>query len=218
MITELKRHYDFIVCGSASSGAVVAARLAQKPEVNVLLIEAGGSDDWPAVQQAGQWPENLGSERDWAFRSEPNSNLNGRCITLNTGKVLGGGSSINLMAWARGHKDDWDFFAAETNDPAWNYESALRIYRSVEDWHGAPDAKHRGTGGPLFVQPAPDPSPIVPAMLAGAQSVGVPTFENQNGRMMEGHGGAAVLDLLLRNGIRQSVFRAYAFPTRAGPT
>ncbi|MCU1263134.1 MAG: glucose-methanol-choline oxidoreductase, partial [Bryobacterales bacterium] len=111
LTAALKPHYDFIVCGSGSSGSVVARRLAETPDVSVLLIEAGGSDDVPNVTQADQWFLNLGSERDWNFRAQPNPCLNGRSIPLNMGKVLGGGSSINVMAWARGHKNDWDFFA-----------------------------------------------------------------------------------------------------------
>jgi choline dehydrogenase len=128
------------------------------------------------------------------------------------GKVLGGGSSINVMVWARGHKNDWDFFAAEARDPAWSHESVLNIYRRIEDWHGAPDPKYRGTGGPVFVQPAPDPNPVAPTMLEGARSVGIPTFQSQNGLMMEGEGGASIMDLRVRDGMRQSVFRSYVFP------
>jgi len=143
LTAELKPHYDFIVCGSGSSGSVVARRLAENAEVSVLLLEAGGSDDIPSVMEAGQWPLNLGSERDWAFMGQPNPHLNGRSIPLNMGKVLGGGSSINVMCWARGHKNDWDFFAAEARDAAWSYESVLNIYRRIEDWHGAPDPKYR---------------------------------------------------------------------------
>jgi len=68
------------------------------------------------------------------------------------GRVLGGGSSVNALIWARGHKNDWDFFAAEANSKAWNYESVLAIYRRIEDWHGVPDPKRRGKAGLLFVQ------------------------------------------------------------------
>ncbi len=183
LTSELKPNYDFIVCGSGSSGSVVARRLAENPDVSVLLLEAGGSDDVPSVMEAAQWSANLGSDRDWAFQAQPNPHLNGRAIPMNMGKVLGGGSSINVMAWSRGHKNDWDYFAY-----------------------------YRGTGGPVSVQPAPDPNPIAPAMLEGARSIGIPTFENQNGRMMEGVGGSSILDVRIRDGKRQSVFRSYTFP------
>src|SRR6266404_6719894 len=212
LTSELRPHYDFIVCGSGSSGSVVARRLAENPDVTVLLLEAGGSDDVPSVRESCQSLLNLGSERDWGFRAQANPHLNGRSIPMSMGKVLGGGSSINWMAWARGHKNDWDYFASEAGDPAWNYESVLNSYLRIEDWHGAPDPKYRGTGGPVFVDPAPNPNPIAPAMLDGARSVGIPTFENQNGRMMEGSGGASIIDLLARDGKRMSVFRAYVFP------
>src|SRR3977135_1770830 len=106
LTAELKPHYDFIVCGSGSSGSVVARRLAENAEVSVLLLEAGGSDDMPSIMEPGQWPLNLGSERDWAFMGQPNQHLNGRAIPLNMGKVLGGGFSINVMRWVRGHRDD----------------------------------------------------------------------------------------------------------------
>ncbi|MDT5198957.1 MAG: choline dehydrogenase, partial [Mycobacterium sp.] len=109
---ELKPQYDFIVCGLGSSGSVVARRLAEHAEVSVLLLEAGGDDDVPEVMRAEQWPLNLGSERDWNFTAQPNPHLNGRSIPFGMGKVLGGGSSINVMMWSRGHKNDWDFFAS----------------------------------------------------------------------------------------------------------
>jgi choline dehydrogenase len=210
--SNLKSHYDFIVCGSGSSGSVVARRLAENPDLSVLLLEAGGSDDVPSVTEAARWFENLGTERDWNFVAEPNPHLKGRSIPLNMGKVLGGGSSINVMAWARGHKNDWDFFASQSGDPAWNYESVLEIYRRMEDWQGAPDPTRRGTGGLVFVQSAPDPNPIAPAMVEAARSNGMPTFDSNNGALMEGDGGASILDLRVRNGKRLSVFQTYVFP------
>src|SRR6478609_1943565 len=213
--SQLRSHYDFIVCGSGSSGSVVAGRLAENPDVHVLLLEAGGDDNAPSVVEARQWIKNIGSERYWQFKAEPNRWLNGRAISLGMGKGLGGGSSINAMIWARGHKSDWDFFASEAGDPAWSYESVLNIYRRIEDWHGAPDPKYRGTGGPVFVQPAPDPNPIAPAMVEGARSIGIPTFKHHNGRMMEGDGGAAIFDLRVRDGQRLSVFRSYTYPRMA---
>src|SRR5882757_220975 len=205
LAAELKSHYDFIVCGSGSSGSVVARRLAENPDVSVLLLEAGGSDDVPSVIEADQWHTNLGSERDWAFQAQPNRHLNGRSIPMNMGKVLGGGSSINVMAWSRGHKNDWDYFASEAGDPAWSYESVLNIYRRIEDWHGAPDPKYRGTGGLVYVQPAPVSNPIFPAMLEAARMSGIPTFESPNGRMQESQGGCSIQDIRSRDGKRQSI-------------
>ena len=210
--SNLKSQYDFIVCGSGSSGSVVARRLAENPEVSVLLLEAGGDDDVPSVTDPLRWFENLGTERDWKFAAQPNLHLKGRSMPLSMGKVLGGGSSINVLAWARGHKHDWDFFASESGDTAWSYESVLEIYRRIEDWQGTPDPGRRGTGGLVFVQSAPDPNPIAPAMVEGARSVGMPTFDSNNGLLMEGEGGASILDLRVRDGKRLSVFRTYAFP------
>src|SRR5258708_9684180 len=90
LTAELKPHYDFIVCGSGSSGSVVARRLAENPEVSVLLLEAGGSDDVPSVIEADQWVLNLGSERDWGFKDQPNPHLNGPASPLSMGQALRG--------------------------------------------------------------------------------------------------------------------------------
>src|ERR1700741_897532 len=212
LTSELKPQYDFIVCGSGSSGSVVARRLAESPDVTVLLLEAGGDDDVPSVTEPSRWAENLGSERDWGFVGQPNPHLNGRSMPLSMGKVLGGGSSINGLGWARGHKNDWDFFASESGDTAWNYESVLKIYRRIEDWQGAPDPTRRGTGGLFFVQSAPNPNPIAPAMVEGARSIGMPTFDSNNGSLMEEVGGASIIDVLARDGRRLSVFRSFVFP------
>lgn len=190
----------------------MARRLAEDADATVLLLEAGGDDSDPGVTEAGRWPINLGSERDWGFVAQPDPHINGRAVPLSMGKVLGGGSSINVMVWARGHRTDWDYFASESGEPAWGYESVLNIYRQIEDWHGIADPDYRGTGGLVFVQPAPGPHPIVPAVLAGCQTNGIPIFEHQNGRLMESKSGASVIDMRVRDGKRQSVFRSYVFP------
>ncbi|HVJ40159.1 MAG TPA: GMC family oxidoreductase N-terminal domain-containing protein [Dongiaceae bacterium] len=209
-LANLKSTYDFIVCGSGSSGSVVARRLAENPLVSVLLLEAGGADDHPAVRDAARWTENLGSDRDWGFATRPNPHLNGRALTWSMGKVLGGGSSINVMVWSRGHKNDWDGFATETGDARWSYESILDIYRRIEDWQGVPDPRRRGMGGLVFTQTAQ--SPIAVAMLEAAGSVGIPAFADQNGIMMEGVGGAALANFRIRDGKRLSIFRTYVRP------
>ena len=116
LISQLKPHYDFIVCGS--SGSVVAGRLAENPDVQVLLFEAGGTDETDLVTDPNRWPITLGSELDWGFVAEPNPHLNGRAIPYSMGKVLRGSSSINVSTWSRGHRADCDFYASEAGDPS----------------------------------------------------------------------------------------------------
>jgi len=212
LAAELESSYDFIVCGSGSSGSVVARRLAETGHASVLLLEAGGTDEVPSVREARQWLTNFGTERHWNFQAEPNPLLNGRRLPLNMGKVLGGSSSINAMMWSRGHRNDWDHFADEAGDPGWSYESVLGIYRRIEDWQGTPDPQRRGKGGLVYVEPAHDPNPIAPAILETIRSLDIPTFDDQNGKMMEGEGGAAITNLRIRDGRRLSVFRTYTYP------
>jgi choline dehydrogenase len=214
---SLRATYDFIVCGSGSSGAVVARRLAENPDVSVLLIEAGGRDNVPEVEMAAAWPMNLGSARDWGFTALPNPHINGRAIPMSMGKVLGGGSSINVMLWARGHKSDWDYFAAAACDPAWNYDSVLAIYREIENWQGTPDPARRGRDGLLYITPPIEPNPVATAMLDVATGLGIPVFDDVNGAMMEGPGGGAYFNLRIRDGRRQSIFRSYTFPLMNQP-
>jgi choline dehydrogenase-like flavoprotein len=212
LTSQLKPKYDFIVCGSGSSGSVVARRLAENPDISVLLLEAGGSENIANILIPSMWPTNLGTDREWGFMAEPNPHLNGRSQPFAMGKVLGGSSSINVMVWARGHKNDWDYFADEAADPAWNYQSVLQIYRRIENWQGTPDPHRRGTSGPVYVEPSENFNEVSDAALASAASVGVKVYESPNGAMMEGEGGAARTDTIIRNGRRQSIFRSYVLP------
>lgn len=203
--------FDVIVCGSGASGSVIARRLSDDPNVNVLLIEAGGFDYPPSVLDAGRWPENIGSDHDWAFLSEPQANLHGRSLQLSMGKIAGGSTAINAMIWARGHQHDWDHYAAETGDQSWSYQSVLAIYRDIEDYHGDCDLP-RGKGGLVRINQPGSPHPIATAMLDAAQVSGIPTFSSPNGRMMEGKGGCAISDVRITGRQRHSIFDSYVRP------
>jgi choline dehydrogenase len=208
---SLKRAYDFIVCGSGSSGSVVARRLAEYPNVSVLLLEAGGTDDLPQILDASRWRENWHSEQDWAFATRASPHLNGRSMPWPMGKVLGGSSSINAMAWARGHKSDWDSFASEAGDDGWSYRCVLDVYRKIEDWRGQPNPEWRGSGGLVAIHQQVA-NPLSSALFEGCSLRGIPTYGDQNGRLMETQGGAALGEFLITDGKRVSIFRSYVYP------
>ncbi|BAL73906.1 GMC family oxidoreductase [Bradyrhizobium cosmicum] len=214
---NLKGAYDYIVCGAGSSGSVVARRLAQDTSKQILLLEAGGTDDSPSILAPLQWYMNVGSERDWGYMTEPSPALNGRSIAMPMGKALGGGSSINAMVWARGHKNDFDGWADLAKDPNWSYEHVLGIYRRIEDWQGPADEKRRGKGGLVWVAPAKDPSPLAPAMVQAADSIGITAYDDQNGAMMEGVGGCAIANLRIRDGRRANIPASYLHPVMGQP-
>lgn len=214
---KLASSYDYIVIGSGSGGAVVAGRLAAETDATVLVLEAGGTDQLDAVLNPLLWPTNIRSERDWGYSAAPSDKVNGRSIILPMGKVVGGGSSINVMIWARGHKNDFDFWASETGDRAWGYENVLKIYKRIEDWHGPQDASRRGTGGRLYVTEVQDPNPIAPAFLKACESVGIPAHADMNGAMMEGKGGAALANVRIKDGMRRNVPSDYLWETLKRP-
>jgi choline dehydrogenase len=218
LASDIARKFDYIVCGAGTSGSVVAARLAIDPDVSILVLEAGGSDETDAVMNPNRWPTTLGTELDWGFVAEPNPRLNGRAIPYAMGRVLGGGSSINVSTWSRGHQADWDFYAAESGDTAWSYGSVLDLYRHrIEAWAGNPDLYYRGVGGTVHVQSAVDPRAFSLALLERAESAGLPRFPNANGRMMESAAGCAIAEETVFEGNRRSIFRSYLYPLMTQP-
>ncbi|PCH94170.1 MAG: oxidoreductase [Rhodobacteraceae bacterium] len=209
---NLQKSYDYIVVGSGSGGAVVAGRLAMETDASVLLLEAGDTDQVDAVQVPGMWPTNIRSERDWGHVADAADSVNGREMIMPMGKVVGGGSSINVLVWARGHKNDYDFWANAAGDDSWNYNSVLKIFRRIEDWQGAPDELRRGKGGRIWITTPDNINPIAPALLDACESVGIPKYEDQNGAMMEGEGGAAIANVRIRDGRRVSLANDYIYP------
>jgi choline dehydrogenase len=213
----LRSRYDYIVIGSGASGSVVARRLAENRDTQVLLLEAGGEDLKPGILITETWFFNQSGKFDWNFGAERSPSVNNRSIAQAMGKAIGGGTSINGMVWARGHKNDFDHWAKSVGDEAWGYRHVLDIYRRIEDWPGAPDPERRGGGGEVFVQSAPNPSPIAPAFLKAAESLGIPTFADQNGVMQEGPGGAAITNVRIRAGRRLNVPSSYLYPVMDQP-
>jgi len=209
---DLRTSYDFIICGAGTSGSVVARRLAESGAASVLVLEAGGSDDVPEVENASTWTSNLRSARDWNFMASPNPHLNGRTLSMNMGKVLGGGSSINAMYWSRGHQVDWDLLSNEVGDSDWSYASVLALYKKIENWCGLSDPEYRGENGLVHIAPATAKSPVIHACLDAYAEIGIPLFPNQNGSLMEQPEGASISDVCIRDGRRISIFRSYLYP------
>ena len=209
--------FDYIVVGSGASGAVVARRMAENPYNKVVLLEAGGTDLKPSILATQFWFLNQGTEVDWAFKAEPGHHVNNRSIIQAAGRVLGGSTSINGMVWARGHAHDFDRWAREAGDESWGYQHALNVYKRIEDWHGTPDPERRGRGGNVFVQAAPEPNPMAPAFVRAAESIGFKAFDDHNGIMMEGPGGAAITNVRIRDGRRLSTSASYLYPVMDQP-
>lgn len=214
--TKLQSAYDYVVIGTGSGGSALVGRLsAASPDASILVIEAGNWDTARSVMDPSVWFTNLGTERDWQDVAIPSSGTNNRAIPEHMGKVVGGGSSINATIWARPFKNDLEHWAAESGDKDWAYEHGLSIYRRMENWQGKPDARYRGKGGPVWCQPAANPHPVAPAMLAACREMGLPVLDDLNGAREEGSGGFALMNQIIRDGRRQSMARAYLYPALA---
>jgi choline dehydrogenase len=204
--------YDYIVCGTGSAGCALINRLAADPDAKILVIEAGGWDTSPAVADPRVWFTNLGTERDWNDIAVRSTHVNDRAIPEHMGRVVGGGSSINATIWARPFRKNLDYWVEVTGDQAWGYDHALSIYRRVENWQGKPDARYRGQGGPVWVQPAHEPSPLAPGMLDACASLGLPVLDDLNGAREERDSGFALMNQIIRDGQRYNLAKAYLYP------
>lgn len=207
-----EEEFDVIVCGAGSAGSTVAGLLAADEDLRVLLLEAGPDDVDGRVLDPDRWFENLGSERDWGYLTAPGAQIDDRRLFYSMGKGLGGGSSINVGVWSRGHRSDWDEFATGCADPRWDYRSTLDVYRELETWRGEPDPERRGTSGPMHIQSAQPLHPFFAAMLDGAESAGLARCASPNGELAERGAGCAVRDEIIEDGTRRSPYRALVAP------
>ncbi|CAB3797697.1 Alcohol dehydrogenase [acceptor] [Paraburkholderia caffeinitolerans] len=201
--------FDYVIVGAGSAGSVLAARLAGHEDAQVCLIESGSPDDsflvnCPAalaavVPRRGKY--------NWAFETTPQSGLLGRRGYQPRGRGLGGSSLINAMIYTRGHRSDYDDWAALGNR-GWGYDDVLSYFIRAENYEGGGDAWH-GTGGPLNVASLRDPNPAAKAFVAAAQQAGYARNDDFNGATQEGFG---LYHVTQRGGNRHSTGKAYLRP------
>ena len=204
---------DYLIVGGGSAGCVLASRLSEDPSVQVALLEAGPQDKSVLIHcPAGLALLAKNGQANWAFATVPQAGLNGRQGYQPRGKVLGGSSSINAMIYARGHRSDYDHWAAEGN-PGWSFDEVLPYFKRAEHNERGADALH-GTGGPLNVMDLRSPNRFGPVFVQAAQQAGYPANRDFNGPEQEGVG---LYQVTHKNGERFSVAKAYLTPNLSRP-
>ena len=206
--------FDYVIAGAGTAGCVLANRLTADPNVSVLLIEAGGKDDWVWIHIPVGYLYCIGNPRtDWCFKTEPEPGLNGRVINYPRGRVLGGSSSINAMLYLRGQARDYDEWARLSGDSAWAWQNVLPVFMGVEDhWRGA-DEKH-GAGGELRVEKPRARWEIIEAFRDAAIESGIPWTEDFNRGDNE---GVSRFEVTQRSGVRWSAAKAFLRPAMQRP-
>ncbi|HET7526952.1 MAG TPA: GMC family oxidoreductase N-terminal domain-containing protein [Burkholderiaceae bacterium] len=213
--------FDFVVVGAGTAGCLLANRLSADGRSSVLLIEAGGRDDYVWIHVPVGYLFCIGNPRtDWLYHTEPDPGLNGRSLRYPRGKVLGGCSSINGMIYIRGQSRDYDGWAAALGDDAWTWAACLPYFvrhedhwRGADPWHGAPGFDRRGVrpGGEWRVERQRLSWQVLDAFAAAAQQAGIPAQPDFNRGNNEGVG---YFEVNQRGGVRWNASKAFLRPAR----
>ena len=205
--------YDYVIAGAGSAGCLLANRLSRDPQTRVLLLEAGGKDDYFWIDIPVGYLYTIANPRtDWCYKTEPDVHLAGRSIHYARGRVLGGCSSINAMIYMRGQKEDWDHWAALGNR-GWSWDDVVPIFKSLEDYErGATDGY--GAGGEVRVENPRVRWEIIDAWREAAAECGIPPVKVFNGG---DNFGCAYFQMNQKRGRRWSATNAFLRPVMQRP-
>jgi 4-pyridoxate dehydrogenase len=203
--------YDYVIVGAGSAGCTLAARLTENPDTRVLVLEAGPWDDGFWLKVPLGWGK-VYKERqfDWHYDSEPEPYAGNRKMEVARGKVIGGSSSTNAMAYVRGNRGDFDRWSGN-GARGWSYREVLPYFKKAESWEGG-ESEYRGGAGPLTTRRSRFADPLVESYFEAATQAGYPINPDYNG---EEQYGFSRLQSTIRDGRRCSTAVAYLRPSLA---